>query len=78
MTQKQIYMNLGGLGVLVALLGLVYWLNTGARAAPGLVEMLRADDMQAQILAAQSLGHLGLKAKAAVPDLLTLARSNAT
>jgi len=31
---------------------------------PGLVEMLRTDDMQAQVLAAQSLGHLGLRAQA--------------
>lgn len=38
---------------------------------PGLVAMLRTDDVQVQ-----SLGHLGLEAKAAVPDLLTLALSN--
>ena len=76
MTHRQIWLNLGGLGVLIALLGLAYWLNTGARAVPGLMEMLRTDDVQAQVLAAQSLGHLGLEAKAAVPDLLTLARSN--
>lgn len=34
MIRKQISLNLGGLGVLVALLGLAYWLNTGSRAVP--------------------------------------------
>ncbi len=38
--------------------------------------MLRADDVPAQILAAQSLGQLGLETKAVVPDLLTFALSN--
>jgi hypothetical protein len=41
-------MNLGGLRVLIALLGLAYWLNTGSRAMPGLVEMFRTDDVQAR------------------------------
>jgi len=62
--------------VLIALLGLAYWLNTWSRAVPGLVAMLRTDDVPNQILAAQRLGHLGLEAKAAVPDLFTLALSN--
>jgi len=35
--QRQIWLNLGGLGVLIALLGLAYWLNTGFREVPGLV-----------------------------------------
>ncbi|MBU6435706.1 MAG: hypothetical protein KJS98_20555 [Nitrospirae bacterium] len=52
MTPKQIWLNLGGLGVLIALLGVAYWLNTGARAVTGLVEMLRTDDAQARVLAA--------------------------
>lgn len=39
--------------------------------------MLRTDDVQARVLAAQSLSHLGFEAKAAVPDLLTLALFNA-
>lgn len=60
MTSRQIILNLGGLGVLVALPGLTYWQHIGARAVPGLMEMLRADDVQAQVLAAQSLGQLGL------------------
>jgi hypothetical protein len=37
MTHKQIWQNLGGLGVLIALLELAYWLSTGSRAVPGLV-----------------------------------------
>jgi len=32
---RRIWLNLGGLGVLIALLGLAYWLNTGPRAGPG-------------------------------------------
>lgn len=72
MTKRQIWLRLGGLGLLIALLGLAYWLITGSRAVPGLVEMLRTDDVQARVPAAQSLGHLSLEAKAALPDLLTL------
>ncbi len=34
--EKNISLNLGG-WVLIVLLGLAYWLNTGARAVPGLV-----------------------------------------
>jgi hypothetical protein len=37
MMQRQIWLNLGGLGVLIALLGLAYWLNAGARAVRGFV-----------------------------------------
>jgi len=40
-------LNLGGLGLLIALLGLVYWLNTAARAVPGLIEDLQRGDLQA-------------------------------
>ena len=32
---QQIWPNLGGLGMLIALLGLVYWQHTGARAGWG-------------------------------------------
>jgi len=32
MTKRQIWLNVAGLGVLVALLGLAYWLNTWSRA----------------------------------------------
>lgn len=37
MTNLLIGLNLGGLGVLIGLLVLAYWVNTGARAVPGLV-----------------------------------------
>ena len=32
----------------MALLGLVYWQHTGARAVPGLIENLQSEDRQAQ------------------------------
>ncbi len=35
MTHRQIRLNLGGLGLLIALLGLVYCLNTDARVVRG-------------------------------------------
>ncbi|MEO6545113.1 MAG: hypothetical protein ABIP05_13845, partial [Nitrospiraceae bacterium] len=57
MTSRQIWLNLGGLGALIALLGLTYWLNTGARAVPGLIDDLQNGDLQAQALAAMHLGH---------------------
>jgi hypothetical protein len=41
MTSHEIWLNLGGLGVLIALLELAYWLNNGARAVPGLLGSLR-------------------------------------
>ena len=37
MTHKHVWLNLGGLGVLITLLELAYWLNTGSRAVPGLL-----------------------------------------
>jgi len=40
-TYRQIWLNLGGLGDLVALLRLAYWLNTGAQAVPGLLGLPR-------------------------------------
>lgn len=73
MTHKQIWLNLGGLGVLIALLGIVYWQHTGPRAVPGLIEDLQGTDVQAQPLAAMHLGHIGPDAKSAVPALLTIA-----
>lgn len=75
MTKRQIWLNLGGLGVLMALLGLVYWQHTGIRAVPGLIEDLQSQDRQAQMLAAEGLKHIGLPAQAAVPALLELATS---
>lgn len=78
MRSRHIRLNLGGLGVLVALLGLVYWLNTGARAVPGLIEDLQSDDAQAQALAAMHLGHIGQAAKRAVPVLVAMATASST
>lgn len=78
MTRKQISLNLGGLGLLIALLGLVYWLHTGARAVPGLIEDLQSDDVQAQALAALHLGHIGQAAKPAVPALVAMATAAST
>jgi len=76
MTHKQIWLNLGGLGLLIALLGIVYWQHTGPRAVPGLIENLQGTDVQAQPLAAMHLGHIGLEAKSAVPALLTIATAS--
>jgi|CXWL01.1.fsa_nt_gi HEAT repeat protein len=76
MTQKKIWLNLGGLGLLIALLGLVYWLNTGARAVPGLIEDLQSGDLQAQMLAAEGLKEIGSNAQPAVPVLVAIATSD--
>ena len=76
MTNKQIWLNIGGLGLLIALLGLVYWLNTGARAVPGLIEDLQSGDLQAQMLAAEGLKEIGQAAQPAVPALVTVATSD--
>lgn len=73
MTRIQIWLNLSGLGVLIALLGLTYWLHTGPRAVPGLIEQLKDEDTTARILAAQWLAKLGSDAKAALPALVDLA-----
>ncbi len=75
MTSRQIYLNLGGLGMLIALLGFVYWQHTGARAVPGLIDDLQGTDVQAQALAAMHLGEIGPEAKPAVPILMALAQS---
>lgn len=73
MSTRSIWLNLGGLGLLIALLGLVYWTNTGVRAVPGLIDDLQSDDTQAQALAAMHLGHIGPAASAAVPALVAMA-----
>lgn len=77
MINRLIGLNLGVLGVLIALLGLVYWLNTGARAVPGLIEDLQSGDLQAQMLAAEGLKEIGQAVQAAVPVMVTVATSNA-
>jgi len=76
MTHKHVWLNLGGLGVLIALLGIVYWQHTGPRAVPGLIEDLQGTDVQAHPLAAMHLGHIGPDAKSAVPSLLTIATAS--
>lgn len=70
MTPRAIYINLAALAVLVAFLGLVYWLHTGARAVPRLLEDLQGKDLQAQMLAAQWLAKLGEDARPAIPALV--------
>jgi len=61
---------LGALALVIGLLGFVYWLNTGARAVPGLLEDLQGQDLQAQMLAAQWLAKLGEDARPAIPALV--------
>jgi len=72
-THRQISVNLGALVLLLALLGVVYWQHTGARAVPGLIDALQSGDLQTQMLAAQGLRHIGQPAQAAVPILIELA-----
>lgn len=76
MPRRQIWLNLAGLGVLIAILGVVYWLHTGARAVPRLIDDLQSEDLQAQRLAAEGLKEIGLPAQAAVPVLVQLATSD--
>lgn len=77
MTQRTIYLHLGVLGLLLALLGFIYWLHTGSRAVPGLIRDLQSQDLQAQMLAAQWLSELGEDARPAVPTLVDLALHHA-
>jgi HEAT repeat protein len=76
MTARQIGLNLGLLAVLIALLGIIYWQHTGARAVPELIQALQSDDFQAQLLAAHGLKDIGVAAQAAVPRLLELATAD--
>ncbi len=73
MTRKTIFLNLAGLGALILLLALTYWLHTGPRAVPRLIEQLKDEDTTARILAAQWLAKLGPDAKEALPALVDLA-----
>lgn len=73
MSHKQIWFNIAGLGVLIALLGLTYWQHTGPRVVPTLVEQLKDRDTTARILAAQWLAKLGPDAYGALPALVDLA-----
>jgi HEAT repeat protein len=64
--------------VLLALLGLVYWQQTGVRAVPGLIEALQSEDLQTQMLAAEGLKAIGPEAKAAVAPLVAAAISSSS
>src|SRR5262249_26578557 len=76
MTARQIGLNLAALAVLMALLGVIYWQHTGARAVPELIQVLQSNDLQAQLLAAHGLKDIGVPAQAAVPLLLELATAD--
>ena len=66
-------LHLLGLILFMCLLGFWYWLSTGARAVPTLIEMLSDDDPSTRIIAAEQLGQVGTAAQAAIPHLLTQA-----
>jgi HEAT repeat protein len=76
MTVRMVSLNLGALGLLIALLGFIYFQHTGARAVPGLIEDLQSEDRQAQQLAAANLKDIGPPAQPAVPLLVELATSD--
>lgn len=73
LTALEIKRHLLGLILFIGLLGLWYWLSTGARAVPTLIEMLQDDDPSTRIVAAEQLGQIGPAAQAAVPSLLAQA-----
>ena len=70
---REIKLHLLGLVLFLGLLGLWYWLSTGARAVPTWIEMLQDDDPSTRIVAAEQLGQVGPAAKAALPQLLAQA-----
>lgn len=76
MTPREIKLHLLGLVLFVGLLGLWYWLSTGARAVPTLIEMLQDDDPSTRIVAAEQLGQVGPAARAAIPRLLAQATAD--
>ncbi len=73
LTPREITLHLLGLVLFLGLLGLWYWLSTGARAVPTLIEMLQDDDPSTRIVAAEQLGQVGPAAQAALPQLLAQA-----
>ena len=73
LSSREIGLHLGGLVLFLGLLALWYWLSTGARAVPTLIEMLADDDPSTRIVAAEQLGQVGPAAQAAIPPLLTQA-----
>ena len=70
---REIGLHLVGLLLFLGLLALWYWLSTGARAVPTLIEMLTDDDPSTRIVAAEQLGLVGPAAEGAVPALLAQA-----
>lgn len=73
LSSREITLHLTGLVLLLGLLGLWYWLSTGARVVPTLIEMLKDDDPSTRIVAAEQLGQIGPAAKAAIPQLVNQA-----
>lgn len=73
LTTREITLHLLGLVLFVGLLSLWYWLSTGIRAVPTLIEMLQDDDPSTRIVAAEQLGQVGPAAQAAIPRLLAQA-----
>ncbi len=73
LTPREIKLHLLGLFMFIGLLGLWYWLSTGVRAVPTLIEMLQDDDPSTRIVAAEQLGQVGPAARAAIPRLLAQA-----
>lgn len=76
LSSREIGLHLGGLVLFMGLLALWYWLSTGARAVPTLIEMLTDDDASTRIVAAEQLGLVGPAANAAVSALLAQATRN--
>lgn len=73
LTPREIKVHLLALALLLGLLGLWYWLSTGPRVVPTLMEMLKDDDPSTRIVAAEQLGQIGPAAGAAIPLLLSQA-----
>jgi HEAT repeat protein len=73
LSTREITLHLTGLAIFIVALALWYWLSTGARAVPTLMEMLADDDPSTRIVAAEQLGLVGPAASAAVPVLLAQA-----
>lgn len=73
MTQRQIWINLGGLAAILCLCAVWYWTGTGIRAIPSLTRSLQDQNPKTRASAAQGLAELSHLAKSATPTLLDLA-----
>ena len=73
LSSREIRLHLLGLVLVLGFLGLWYWLSTGGRAVPTLIELLKDDDPSTRIVAAEQLGHIGPAARSAVPLLVSQA-----